>query len=108
MAAGDGGSAMSRSRVFPHSSDDIDMSISTVGFRGGTMSSLTETEMESQRNRMTLEEARWTGVRKKVPGMQGMPKQTRSKSGQGIDAEYDPYVKVSIILTGLMTIIELS
>ena len=94
MAAGDGGSTMSRSRVFPHSSDDIDMSISTVGFRGGTMSSLTETEMESQRNRMTLEEARWTGVRKKVPGMQGMPKQSRSKSGQGMEAQYDPYAKV--------------
>ena len=97
MAAGDSASSTSRMRVFPHTSDGIDMSISTVGFRGGALSSITETELESQRNRMTLEEARWTGVRKKVPGMKGIPKQTHSKTGLRMEAEYDPYTKVRYI-----------
>lgn len=95
MASGDR-TAAGRRRVFPSSTDNIDMSISSVGFRGGALSSYTETEIELQRNRMTLEEARWTGVRKKVPGMSGIPKQTRSRSGLSIDSETDPYKKVKI------------
>lgn len=83
-----------RRRVFPGSSGDIDMSISTVGYRGGFMSSMTETEMESQRNRLTLEEARWTGVRKKVPGMSGLPTKARAKTGLGYESGEDPFQRV--------------
>ena len=92
-ASGNIASDMGRRRVFPGSSGDIDMSISAVGYRGGTMSSATEREMESQRNRMTLEEARWTGVRKKIPGMSGIP--SKSRSGLSSSFDEDPYQKVT-------------
>ena len=58
------------------------------------MSSMTETEMESQRNRLTLEEARWTGVRKKVPGMSGLPTKARTKTGLGYESGEDPFQRV--------------
>ena len=87
-------SDMNVRRDFPGASGDIDMSISAIGFRGGAMSSITDTEMESQRNRMTLEEARWTGVRKRVPGMSGMPSKSRTRLGHGNGFEEDPFQKV--------------
>lgn len=93
---------MADSRVYPGTSDDVDIGYSTVGYRGAAASSLSNDEMESQRNRMTLHEARWIGVRKKVPGMSGIPKKPRrhSRSQAGstfyVDTE-DPYLKVSVI-----------
>ena len=86
---------MAESRVFPGTSD-MDVGYSSAGFRGAAISSVSNAEMESQRNRMTLEEARWIGVRKKVPGMSGIPKKNknvaRSHSGSVfyVDEE-DPY-----------------
>lgn len=91
---------MADSRVYPGTSDDVDIGYSTVGCRGAAASSLSNDEMESQRNRMTLHEARWMGVRKKVPGMSGIPKKPRSQSRTQagstfyVDTE-DPYLKVS-------------
>ncbi|XP_053406588.1 transient receptor potential cation channel subfamily M member-like 2 [Mercenaria mercenaria] len=82
---------MADSRVYPGTSDSMDVGYSAVGYRGAAVSSLTNDEMESQRNRMTLEEARWIGVRKKVPGMSGIPK-NRGQSGATLYVEeVDPY-----------------
>ncbi|XP_060576682.1 transient receptor potential cation channel subfamily M member-like 2 [Ruditapes philippinarum] len=86
---------MADSRVFPGTSD-MDVGYSTADYRGAAISSVSNVEMESQRNRMTLEEARWIGVRKKVPGMSGIPKKAksvgRSQSGSVFYVEEeDPY-----------------
>lgn len=89
---------MAAMKVYPgsQSSAEIDVGHSSVTYRGGAHSSMTQDEMETQRNRMTLEEARWVGVRKKVPGMSGIPGKSRARirsSGKS-DFEEDPYRKV--------------
>lgn len=85
-------------KVYPGSSGDPDMGHTSVGYRGAAQSSISHDEMESQRNRMTLEEARWVGVRKKVPGMSGIPSKNRSKSGGLMNMPYeDPYQKVDML-----------
>ena len=68
-------------RVYPGSSHEMDVGHSSHEVRGGAQSSLSHADIETQRNRMTLEEARWVRVRKKVPGMSGIPSQSRSRSG---------------------------
>ena len=80
------------SRIFP--SEDYDMATLSVGYRGGQMSNLSNLssqDMENRRSGMTLQEARWTGVRKKIPGMSGIP---AKHSKPGTD---DPYLKVQLI-----------
>jgi hypothetical protein len=75
----------------------MELGYSSVGYRGAASSSISKDEMESHRNRMTMEEARWVGVRKKVPGMSGIPKKVKSQARSGthfyVDTD-DPYQKV--------------
>lgn len=89
---------MADSRVYPGTSETMDLGYSSVGYRGAAASSISNAEMEAQRNRMTLEEARWIGVRKKVPGMSGIPKKARSQGGNQNGSTFyveteDPYQK---------------
>jgi len=53
--------------IFPDAGD-YDIGFTHDGYHGGTSSSLAynDREKESQRNMMTMQEARWVGVRKKV------------------------------------------
>lgn len=95
---------MASLRVYPGSSQDVDISHSSYGVGGAAHSSFSQDEMENQRNRMTLEEARWVRVRKKVPGMSGIPSQSKSRSRSGTlqNMSYeDPYQKVSNFVNSL-------
>ena len=82
------------SRVFPRS----DASVSTVAYRGGAMSAMSSEEKESYYNSMTLQEARWMGVRKKVPGMSNKPKKSKIVTEQQTSSKFyshvDPYQQV--------------
>lgn len=80
--------------VYPGTSEGMELGYSSVGYGGAASSSLSTAEMESHRNRMTMEEARWIGVRKKVPGMSSIPKKTHARSGTSFYEETeDPYHK---------------
>ncbi|KAL4232041.1 hypothetical protein ACF0H5_009619 [Mactra antiquata] len=73
---------MADTRVYPGSSDAMEMAYTSEGYHGAAMSSFSKDELEAQKNRMTLEEARWIGVRKKVPGLHGIPKSKAVKKAQ--------------------------
>ena len=81
---------MASGRVYPNSSMAFELGVESVAYRGGAMSSFTQEELESQRNVLTLKEARWQGVRKKVPGMKN-----QLKSRQTGLSEQNPYFNVS-------------
>ncbi|WAR20827.1 TRPM3-like protein [Mya arenaria] len=69
--------------VYPDQSYDYDTGYSHIDYHGGVSSSVSFSEREYQKNQMTLKEARWVGVRKKVPGMSGVPSKSQSKAKPG-------------------------
>ncbi|XP_052227848.1 transient receptor potential cation channel subfamily M member-like 2 isoform X2 [Dreissena polymorpha] len=90
--------------IVPQSRHDMDMAYSVESYRGGAVSSMAREDLEKQRNMMSMQEARWVGVRKKVPGMSGIPgtkQKTRSQQSPRFQSRFesgyldmeDPYMK---------------